>query len=61
MQTAPTSALARYRRNLQDEIDSAAQYRAMADSEPDRRTAEIYRKLAEMEEKHATFWEERLR
>ena len=61
MQSAETKAVDRYRRNLQDEIDSAAQYRAMADSEPDRRTAEIYRRLAEMEEKHAAFWEERLR
>jgi VIT1/CCC1 family predicted Fe2+/Mn2+ transporter len=61
VQTVETKAVDRYRRNLQDEIDSAAQYRAMADSEPDRRTADIYRKLAEMEEKHAAFWEERLR
>ncbi len=54
-------ALERYRRNLQDEIDSAAQYRAMADGEPDARTAGIYRELAAMEEKHASFWEDRLR
>ena len=54
-------ALERYRRNFQDEIDSAAQYRAMAESERDERTAGIYRELAAMEEKHAAFWEDRLR
>jgi VIT1/CCC1 family predicted Fe2+/Mn2+ transporter len=58
---APPDPVARYRRNFQDEIDSAAQYRAMADGEPDERTAAIYRELAAMEEKHAGFWEERLR
>jgi VIT1/CCC1 family predicted Fe2+/Mn2+ transporter len=54
-------ALERYRRNFHDEIDSAAQYRAMADGERDERTAGIYRELAAMEEKHASFWEDRLR
>src|SRR5262252_3442775 len=54
-------AIERYRRNFQDEIDSAAQYLAMAESERDSRTAEVYRKLAAMEEKHAGFWEDRLR
>ncbi len=51
----------RYRRNFQDEIDSAAQYRAMAESERDEEIARVYRELAAMEEKHAAFWEERLR
>jgi VIT1/CCC1 family predicted Fe2+/Mn2+ transporter len=54
-------ALERYRRNFQDEIDSAVQYRAMAEAELDERTATTYRELAAMEEKHASFWEERLR
>src|SRR5688572_481364 len=54
-------AVERYRRNFQDELDSAAQYRAMAESERDARVAEIYRELAVIEEKHAAFWEERLR
>ena len=54
-------ALERYRRNFRDEIDSAAQYRAMAEGEREERTAEIYRELAAMEEKHASFWEDRLR
>lgn len=54
-------ALERYRRNFQDEIDSATEYRAMAEGERDERTAGIYRELAAMEEKHAAFWEDRLR
>jgi VIT1/CCC1 family predicted Fe2+/Mn2+ transporter len=53
--------LRRFRANRQDEIDSAAQYRAMADAEPDAGVARIYRELAEVEEKHAGFWESRLR
>lgn len=55
------SALARYRANLQDEIDSAALYRALADAEEDARIADVYRRLAEAEERHAAFWETRLR
>jgi len=53
--------LRRFRRNRQDEVDSAAQYRAMAAGEPDDAVAKIYRELAEVEEKHAGFWEAKLR
>jgi len=53
--------LRRFRRNRQDEVDSAAQYRAMAASEPDAAVAKIYRELAQVEEKHAGFWEAKLR
>jgi VIT1/CCC1 family predicted Fe2+/Mn2+ transporter len=53
--------LRRYRRNWQDEIDSAAQYRAMADAEPTATIAQVYRDLAAVEERHARFWEARLR
>jgi VIT1/CCC1 family predicted Fe2+/Mn2+ transporter len=59
---APTKAdLARYRANRQNEIDGAAQYHAMATGEARTDVADLYRKLAAMEEKHAGFWEERLR
>jgi VIT1/CCC1 family predicted Fe2+/Mn2+ transporter len=51
----------RFRANRQDEVDSAAQYRAMADAEPDPGVARIYRELADVEERHAAFWEARLR
>jgi VIT1/CCC1 family predicted Fe2+/Mn2+ transporter len=51
----------RYSENWQDEIDSAALYRALSDLETDARVAEVYRRLASTEERHAGFWEERLR
>ena len=50
----------RYRQNWQDEIDSAARYRAMADSEARSGLVTVYRDLAAMEDKHAAFWERRL-
>ncbi len=51
----------RYRINWQDEIDSAALYRAVADAESNPQLAQVYRKLADTEEAHAAFWETRLR
>jgi vacuolar iron transporter family protein len=53
--------LRRFRSNRQDEIDSAAQYRAMAAAEPDEAVSRVYRELAQVEEKHAAFWEGQLR
>jgi vacuolar iron transporter family protein len=50
----------RYRRNLQDEIDSAAIYEAMADREASPELAEIYRRLGAVEQRHARFWRARL-
>jgi len=50
----------RFRMNRQDEIDSAAQYRAMAAVEPDEGVAKIYRELADVEERHVAFWEQQL-
>jgi VIT1/CCC1 family predicted Fe2+/Mn2+ transporter len=52
---------ARYLENWQDEVDSAAEYRAMAAAEPDPRLAKVYANLAVMEETHIAFWEKRLR
>jgi VIT1/CCC1 family predicted Fe2+/Mn2+ transporter len=52
---------ARYRDNLQGEIDSASLYRALADSEPDPRIREVYRRLAAVEDAHAEFWRRQLR
>jgi VIT1/CCC1 family predicted Fe2+/Mn2+ transporter len=52
---------ARYRANRQDEIDSAALYRAVADAESNLQLAQVYRRLADAEEAHAAFWEARLR
>lgn len=53
--------LVRYRHNLQGEVDGAALYRALARLEQDPNLAEVYRRLAATEERHASFWEEKLR
>ena len=50
----------RYRRNLQDEIDSAVIYEAMAGREASPELAEIYRRLGAVEQRHARFWRARL-
>ncbi len=49
------------RANWQDEIDSAALYRVLAEQEDQPQLAEVYRRLAAVEEKHAGFWEDKLR
>src|SRR2546425_5187773 len=51
----------RYLENWQDEVDSAAEYRAVAAAEADPRLAKVYSNLAAMEEAHIAFWEDRLR
>ncbi len=50
----------RYRANLQGEIDGAAVYRALAESESDPKLAEVFRRLAAVEEAHAEFWRGRI-
>lgn len=58
----PTNAdFARYKANLQDERDSSTLYRALAKSEKNPHLADIYSRLAGVEERHATNWEEQLR
>ena len=52
----PVEATERYRSNLQGEIDSAALYRALAENEKNPQIAEVYRRLAAVEEAHAAFW-----
>src|SRR6266481_100471 len=44
---ADDGSVARYRTNLQGEVDSAALYRAMAGAEKDPHLSEIYRRLAQ--------------
>ncbi len=44
-------------RTGRNEVDSAAEYRAMAIAEPDPRLAKVYANLAAMEEAHIAFWE----
>ncbi|HEX7813293.1 MAG TPA: VIT1/CCC1 transporter family protein [Burkholderiales bacterium] len=53
-------ALSRYRSNLQTEIDSAALYRAMQVTEKNPQVADVYGRLAAVEEGHAEFWRKRV-
>jgi VIT1/CCC1 family predicted Fe2+/Mn2+ transporter len=50
----------RYLENLQGEIDGASLYRALADVESDPKLAEVYRRLAAVEESHAEYWKKQL-
>lgn len=50
----------RLKGNLQDEVDGAAVYAALADAEKDPNLANIYRQLATVERAHAEFWQKRL-
>lgn len=46
--------------NLADERNGAALYRSMAEAEKDPRLAEIYRRFAQVEDRHAAAWEGKL-
>jgi VIT1/CCC1 family predicted Fe2+/Mn2+ transporter len=50
----------RYRANLQGEVDGAAVYAALAESEKDPNLAEVFRRLAAVERAHGAFWQSRL-
>jgi vacuolar iron transporter family protein len=54
------SDIQRYLNNLHKEIDGAALYHALAEVEPVAQMKDVYRQLAEAEEKHAAFWEIKL-
>lgn len=47
--------------NLKDELDGAYLYEALARAEKDARLAEVYRRMAAVERKHAAVWTERLK
>src|ERR1700692_2001524 len=51
---------ARYRANLQGEVESAALYRTLANTETNPDIAQVYNKLASLEDAHAEFWKSRL-
>ncbi len=55
-----TEDVKRYFANRQKEIDGAALYRVLAETEKQQQMAEVYRKSAASEEKHATAWEKKL-
>jgi VIT1/CCC1 family predicted Fe2+/Mn2+ transporter len=57
---AESNPQARYRANLQGEIDSATLYRALAEVEANPQIADVYKRLASVEEAHAEFWRNRL-
>ena len=50
----------RYRDNMQGEVDSARLYRELGALEADPRLAEVYNRLAAIEEKHAELWRSHL-
>jgi len=52
---------ARYRSNLQGEVDSAALYRTIGNEESNPDIAKVYDKLAAIEEAHAEYWKSRLK
>ncbi len=51
----------RYLANRQKEIDGAALYRVLADTEKQPQMAKVYGKLSASEEKHAATWEKKLK
>jgi vacuolar iron transporter family protein len=55
-----SDADSRYRANLRGEVDSASLYRTLAETESDPHLAEVYRRLAAVEEAHAEFWKKQL-
>src|SRR5204863_362499 len=56
-ETTPRQAIA----FIQDELDTAALYDTLAGAEVDSRLAEVYRRLAAAERRHAEHWEAKLR
>lgn len=56
-----TTTARRYQGNLQAEREAVALYRALAHAERDPHLAEIYMKMAEVEDRHAAVWIDKLR
>lgn len=61
MSASGAEDLARYRQNLQDEIDGTHVYLAMSAAEKSPPLKELYRRLAETETRHGNVWRDRLR
>jgi VIT1/CCC1 family predicted Fe2+/Mn2+ transporter/rubrerythrin len=57
---ADSARARRYRANIQAELDRAAIYSAMAETEKDPSVARSFHRLAESEQRHAGFWRDRL-
>jgi VIT1/CCC1 family predicted Fe2+/Mn2+ transporter len=56
-----TNKTAQYVANWQDERNSAALYRAIAEVERNPQLKSVYQRLGEAEERHSCFWEAKLR
>ncbi|HSJ62425.1 MAG TPA: VIT1/CCC1 transporter family protein [Gemmatimonadaceae bacterium] len=54
--TSAPPDLESFREHWQDEGDAAFLYRILADAEPDAHRREIYRKLADVEDRHVAIW-----
>ena len=50
-----------FQHHWQDEADAAYLYRLLAGAEPDRAKSDLYRRLAEVEDRHVEIWERLLR
>ena len=61
LKMAGSTPPARARAFIQDELDSAALYDTLATAERDGRIADVYRKLADTERRHADHWIAKLR
>jgi vacuolar iron transporter family protein len=54
--TSPTPDLQTFEHHLQDEADAAYLYRLLSAAEPDQKKSELYRRLAEVEDRHVQIW-----
>jgi len=54
------NAIRQYLRNIRREVDSAALYRALSVQERKPEIAEVYKRLASIEQAHKEFWQQRL-
>ena len=62
--TPPTAGkpdLDTFEHHWQDEADAAFLYRILSESEPDQKKSDIYRRLAEVEDRHVEVWGDLLR
>ncbi|HET9109588.1 MAG TPA: hypothetical protein VFN78_02070, partial [Ktedonobacterales bacterium] len=60
MATSSADNQKRYLLNLREERESTALYRGLAEIEKDSRLAEIYRRMADVESRHAATWADML-
>src|SRR5438309_2288362 len=56
MTATPTPDLDAFAHHWQDEADAAFLYRVLADAEPDVKKKDLFRRLAEVEDKHLEIW-----